>query len=102
VYRYEGALGEVDMIAEYDDHVVVAEIYLGFRCGRDKVDQLVRSIGIAERLGYRTAHALLISYFEYPAETLEYAREISKQLPILLLTEKQLRRISKYSLTRLP
>ena len=102
VYRYEGALGEIDMVAEYRDYVVVGEIYFGLKCGREKINQLLRHIGIAERLGYKVRQAILISYFDYPEETIGYARKISEETPILLLTEKQLRELSKYSLIRLP
>ena len=104
VYRYEGALGEIDMVAEYEDYVIVGEIYFGAKCGKKKVDQLLRNIAIAERLGHKVHYAVLISYFDYPKETIEYAKKISEETPILLLllTEKQLRELSEYSLIRLP
>ena len=103
VYRYEGALGEVDMIAEYrDGSVIVGEIYMDTKCGPEKIEQLINAIGIAERLGYKIKFASLISYFEYPKGTIEYARKRSEKIPPVLLTERQLRELSKYSKIRLP
>ena len=67
------------------------------------VPQLLRRyIGSAEKLGYRVRYGLLVSYMGFPEQTIKYARKVAQRIPIFLLTEKQLRSISMYSLIRLP
>ncbi len=103
VTRYEGALGEIDMIAHYSDGVVIGEIYFGEACRREKIDQLVRSIGIAEKLGYKVKYGLVISYFGFRKDALERAKElINEGVKLYLIGERELREIAKKSMTRIP
>ncbi|RLE71551.1 MAG: hypothetical protein DRZ80_08285 [Thermoprotei archaeon] len=103
VRRYEGALGEIDLIATtVKDETYIGEIYGGITCKKEKIDQLLRNIHIAEEMGYRNIRGLLITYFEPPEETIEYAKElVSSGVDIYILTYDQLKMISKYSRIRI-
>ena len=103
VKRYEGALGEVDMIAiTKSKKTYVAEIYGGLKCPKRKLDELIKAMVIAEKLGHKEIIGLLITYFPPPQELTKHAEEIRKQgIELYILTKKQLKDISKYSAIRL-
>ena len=105
VYRYEGALGEVDAIIEtVDNRVLVLEAYFGEQCPPTKVEQLEKSTAIAEKItGKKIYASILASYFGFQSETLKKASE--KVLKIYLLAKKQIHELcekqgtAKYKLT---
>jgi len=103
VYRYEGALGEIDLVAvTTEGETYIGEVYGGFKCPKRKVDELLKNIHIMEKLGKRSIIGLLISYHEIPSETLEYIRYLKDSgVRIYALTKKQLRRLSKESLVKI-
>jgi len=101
--RYEGSLGEIDLIAiSKEGETYVGEIYSGFRCKKEKVDELLKNMSLVERMGYKNIRGLLITYFEFPNETIGYAKKlVLSGVEIYLLTYEQLKEISKYSQTRI-
>ena len=101
--RYEGALGEVDMIATTrSGRTYVAEIYGGVKCPKKKIDELLKSMMIAEKQGHKNIIGLLITYFPPLEETIIYAQEVRDQnTDIYVLTKNQLKEIAKFSATRL-
>ena len=103
VKRYEGSLGEIDLIAiSKEGETYVGEIYSGFRCKKEKVDELLKNMSLVERMGYKNIKGLLITYFEFPNETIGYAKKlVLSGVEIYLLTYEQLKEISKYSQTRI-
>ena len=103
VRRYEGALGEVDMIATTrSGRTYVAEIYGGVKCPKKKIDELLKSMMIAEKQGHKNIIGLLITYFPPLEETIIYAQEVRDQnTDIYVLTKNQLKEIAKFSATRL-
>ena len=102
VIRYEGALGEIDMIAiAVDGKTYVAEVYGGIKCKKEKVDELLRNVAIAEKLGYRNIIGFLIMYFDPPKEVIDKIKSLKEMgVKLYLLTYKELMRISKHSLIR--
>ena len=103
VHRYEGSLGEIDLIAEYpNNEAIIGEIYFGKNCKTSKINQLIKNIKTAEKMGYKVKAGLLITYYPPPKNILKYLQEQTKKEKLYLLTEKQLRTISKHSKTRLP
>lgn len=97
VERYEGALGETDLLAvSIDERTYVGEIFGGMKCKREKIDQLLKNIYISEKLGYKNIHGLLITYFDLPEETIRYAQElVAKGIKMYVLTYRHLKAISK-------
>ncbi|RLE79552.1 MAG: hypothetical protein DRJ52_08200 [Thermoprotei archaeon] len=93
VYRYEGALGEVDAIVETaENKVIVVEAYFGALCPPQKIYQLERNTAIAEKITGKTVYAsVLMSYFGFQPETLKRAEKSS--LRIYLFTKKQIREL---------
>ncbi len=103
VERYEGTLGEVDMIALSRTNITyVAEVYGGLKCPKRKIDDTLKSMHIAEARGYRNIVGLLITYFSVEEEALEYAKQLWKGgIRIYILLEKHLRKISTKSQMRI-
>jgi len=93
VYRYEGALGEIDAIVETKNgKIIVVETYFGGKCPPNKIDQLEKNVAIAEKItGNRVHLAILVSYFGFQGKTLEKARE--SKLKIILLAKKEIHEI---------
>ncbi|RLE94882.1 MAG: hypothetical protein DRN04_02185 [Thermoprotei archaeon] len=89
VYRYEGALGEVNAIIEtIDNRVLVLEAYFGEQCPPTKIEQLEKSTAIAEKItGKKIYASILASYFGFQSETLKKASE--SVLKIYLLTKNK-------------
>lgn len=93
VERYCGKLGEVDAIAvDERGHAVVAECYFGGRAKKDKIEELMRSIETARKLGYSVKCGILVSYFGFDNKTLEIARE---KADILLIDRRELRKLAR-------
>jgi len=103
VIRYEGALGEIDMIAiATDGRTYIAEVYGGIKCKKEKINELLRNIAIAEKLGYKNIIGFLITYFDPPKEVIDEIKSLKEAgVKIYLLTYRELMKISKYSLIRL-
>lgn len=94
VRRYEGELGEVDMIALTRSNITyVAEVYGGLKCPKSKIDELLRAINIAEIRGYKNIIGLLITYFSTEKETINYAKHLWESgTKIYILTEEHLKK----------
>ena len=99
VLRYEGSLGEVDLIAiSRSNKTYVGEVYGGFNCPSKKVDELLKNMHIAEKIGYKNIIGRLISYIPIPQKTIEYIKSLqTKNIPIYALTKKQLKILSRES-----
>ena len=91
VYRYSGALGEVDAIIKTETQKVAAEIYFGEKCPPEKVNQLLRNIAITEKIEGSVDFGILISYFGFQKETIELAKQNEI---IYLLSEKEINNIA--------
>nr|MDO8062480.1 hypothetical protein [Candidatus Freyrarchaeum guaymaensis] len=91
VYRYEGALGEVDVVAVTRKGAVAVEAYFGEKCPPEKLDQLERSMAITEKIEGKVLAGILASYFGFKEETL---RKAEGKEGVFLLAERELNRMA--------
>jgi len=91
VYRYEGALGEVDAVVVTMEGSIAVEAYFGEKCPPEKLEQLERSIAIAEKREGKVLAGVLVSYFGFEKRTLKDAKQ---REGIFLLTEREVNKIA--------
>ena len=103
VERYEGTLGEIDILAVSKSNATyVAEVYGGLKCPKKKFDELLRAMHIAEVRGYKNIIGLLITYFSITEDALKYAKQLwENDIRIYVLTEEHLRKLSMKSQIRI-
>ena len=96
VTKYQGALGEINLIAYMENNeVIIGEIFFGRKCPPRKLDQLIKSIVIGEKLGLKIKMAILISYFNFTNKLIQKLYETEIKIPIYLISKKQLREICR-------
>ncbi|MCD6514782.1 MAG: hypothetical protein J7L07_07640 [Candidatus Odinarchaeota archaeon] len=91
VYRYSGALGEIDAIVITKTQKIVLEIYFGNKCPEEKLNQLLKNIAIAEKVEGAVDIGILISYFGFSKELVQKSKGFKN---IFLLSEREINLIA--------
>ena len=97
VTRYEGALGEIDLIAITKNETYIGEIYAGEKYPPNKIDQLLKNMHIAEKLGYKNIKGLAVSLGDYTEKAIQKAKQHNEKNNIILINHETLKQISKHS-----
>ena len=97
VFRYEGALGEIDMICIGEKETLVGEIYAGTKYPKRKIHQLITNMNKAEKMGYKNIKGLAITKEEFSKEAINEAKKIAQDTEIYLLDINTIKKLSKKS-----
>jgi len=103
VVRYEGALGEIDAVAYVDKKTVdVYEITLEL-VDKDKLEQLLSKIVMAEKMGLNVRRGIIISYSGYKKRSIDHAKALLKSgAKIYLISRAEAKLIAKTGRVRIP
>ena len=97
VFRYEGALGEIDLISVGEKETLVGEIYAGTKYPKRKIHQLIGNMNKADKMGYKNIKGLAITKDEFSEEAVNEAKKLAEDIEIYLLDINTIRALSKKS-----